>query len=252
MRFRLIDELAALGPTFTLDQAKKVLGEEANLAGDLLYRLERRGWVERLEQGKYMIIPLGAEKGKYTLHEFLIASMLVDPYSIAYWSALHHYGMTEQPPGVVFIQTTARKKKQELQVLCFGYRVVRIVERKFFGFRKEWIEEAQINITDREKTIIDCLDLPQYAGGVTEVAKALKRGEFDWERMIGYLDRFGNTGVNRRLGYLCDYLGLNVDLPTVNTRNYLLLDPTMPGNGERNARWRLMVNLDEKSLGELE
>ncbi|MGQ9476770.1 MAG: type IV toxin-antitoxin system AbiEi family antitoxin domain-containing protein [Actinomycetota bacterium] len=132
------------------------------------------------------------------------------------------------------------------------YRVVRVVKRKFFGFRKEWIEEAQINFTDREKTVIDCLDLPQYAGGVVEVAKALKRGEFDWERMIGYLERFGNTGVNRRLGYLCDHLRLDVDLPAVNTRNYLLLDPTMPGDGVRNARWRLMVNLDEKSLGELE
>jgi len=248
----LIDELAALGPTFTLDQAKRALGMEANIAGGLLHRLEKRGWVERLERGKYMIIPLGAEKGKYTLNEFVIASMLVNPYSVAYWSALHYYGLTEQPPGVVFIQTTARKKKQELKVLGLGYKIVKVAERKFFGLRREWIEEIQIYITDREKAIIDCLDLPQYSGGVVEVAKALKRGEFDWERMVNYLGRFGNTGVNRRLGYLCDYLGLDVDLPPVNTKNYLLLDPTMPGRGEPNARWRLIVNLDEKSLGELE
>lgn len=252
MRIRLIDELAAIGPTFTLDEAKKVLGGEANLAGDLLYRLEKRGWVERLERGKYMIIPLGAEKGKYTLHEFVIASRLVNPYSIAYWSALHHYGLTEQPPGVVFIQTTARKKKQELRVLGLGYKVVKVAEHKFFGLRKEWIEETQIYITDREKTIIDCLDLPQYSGGVMEVAKALKRGEFDWYRMANYLDRFGNTGVNRRLGYLCDHLGLKVDLPPIETRNYLLLDPTMPRDGKPNARWRIIVNLDEKSMGEME
>jgi len=70
--------------------------------------------------------------------------------------------------------------------------------------------------------------------------------------MTGYHERFENTGANRRLGYLCDYLGLNVDLPPINTRYYLLLDPTMPGEGVRNARWRLIVNLDQKSLGELE
>jgi len=34
--------------------------------------------------------------------------------------------------------------------------------------------------------------------------------------------------------------------------NYLLLDPTMSIKGVKNARWRLIVNLDEKILGELE
>ena len=46
-----------------------------------------------------MIIPLGAEKGKYTLNEFIIGSLLVTPYSVAYWSALNFYGMTEQIPN---------------------------------------------------------------------------------------------------------------------------------------------------------
>ena len=34
----------------------------------ILSRLEKKGWIERIEKGKYMIIPLGAEKGKYTLN----------------------------------------------------------------------------------------------------------------------------------------------------------------------------------------
>ncbi|GAJ16306.1 unnamed protein product, partial [marine sediment metagenome] len=51
----------------------------------VLYRLQQRGAIERIEKGKYLIIPLGAEKGKYTLHEFVIGSLLVEPYSIAYW-----------------------------------------------------------------------------------------------------------------------------------------------------------------------
>jgi len=38
----------------------------------ILSRLEKKGWIERIEKGKYMIIPLGAEKGKYTSNEFII------------------------------------------------------------------------------------------------------------------------------------------------------------------------------------
>ena len=45
---------------------------------------------------------------------------------------------------------------------------------------------------------------------------------------------------------------LKISLPKINTRNYLLLDPTMPEKETKNARWRLIINLDDKVLGELE
>jgi predicted transcriptional regulator of viral defense system len=217
-----------------------------------LYRLEQKGEIERIEKGKYLIIPLGAEKGKYTLHEFVIGSTLIEPYSIAYWSALNYYGLTEQIPNTVFMQTTARKKSQNIRVFGVEYKIVKIKEPKFFGIRKEWIEETQINITDKEKTIIDCLDLPQYAGGIIEVAKALKNNTFDNKKLSSYAQRIGNSGVIRRLGYLCEFLNIKIKLPKLDTRNYLLLDPTMPEEGPKSAKWRLIINLDEKILGEVE
>ena len=217
-----------------------------------LHRLEQKGKIERIEKGKYLIIPLGAEKGKYTLHEFVIGSLLIDSYSIAYWSVLNYYGLTEQIPTTVFIQTTARKKNQNITVFGIEYKIIKIREPKYFGIKKEWIEETQINITDKEKTIIDCLDKPQYAGGVIEVTKALKNNTFDNKKLASYAQRIGNSGVIRRLGYLCELLSIKINLPKLNTRNYLLLDPTMPEKGPKSAKWKLIINLDEKVLGELE
>jgi predicted transcriptional regulator of viral defense system len=211
--------------------------------------LEKKGWVERIEKGKYMVIPLGARKGEYTLNEFVIGSLLVDPSAIAYWSALNYHGLTEQIPATIFVQTTSRKKKQELEIFGVRYRIVRIKEGKFFGIEKVWLDEFQVNVTDREKTIVDCLDKPGLCGGVIEVAKALKHGEFDFEKLSEYAIKIGNSGVVRRLGYLCDVLGLKINLPEVKAKNYLLLDPTMPKKGETNGKWRLIINLD---IGELE
>ena len=159
-----------------------------------------------------MIIPLGAEKGKYTLNEFVIGSMLVKPYAIAYWSALNHYGLTEQIPSTVFVQTLARKKKQKMEIFGVEYQIVRIKEEKFWGIHKEWIEEMQVNITDKEKTIVDCIDKPQYCGGIIEVAKALKNASFDMKKLSKYARKMGNSGVVRRLGYLCNYLSINIDI----------------------------------------
>lgn len=252
MRIDLLDRLSKRGGTFTVEDALKICDIDRTALWVILSRLERRGWIERIEKGKYLIIPLGAEKGGYTSHEFVIGSLLVDPYCIAYWSALNFYGLTDQIPATVFIQTTSRKKKQEIKVFGVLYRIVRVKRDKFFGVRREWLEESAINITDKEKTIVDCLDKPQYCGGVVEVARALKDPGLDNAKLSEYATSIGNSGVVRRLGYLCERLGLDIDLPPIETRNYLLLDPTIPKKGSTSAEWKLVINLDDKMLGGLE
>jgi len=253
MRIGILEELAKKGETFTIEDVLSATNIQKEVLWVILSRLEKKGWIERIEKGKYMIIPLGAEKGKYTLNEFIIGSLLVNPYCVAYWSALNFYGLTEQIPNTVFLQTTSRKKKQANEIFGVRYRIVRVKEEKFFGIRKEWIEDTQINITDKEKTILDCLDKPQYCGGVIEVAKALKYGsELDKKKLVEYATKIGNSGVIRRLGYLCDLFARDIALPEIKTRNYLLLDPTMSHTGSKNAKWRLIINLDEKIMGDLE
>jgi len=250
--FDFLSKLARESGTFNIDDAHKITRINKHYLRKILYRLEKKGAIERIERGKYIIIPLHGEKGKYTLNEFVIGSLLVKPYAISYWSALNHYGLTEQIPTTVFVQTISWKKKQEIEVFGIKYRIIRIKETKFFGIRKEWIEGTQINITNKEKTIVDCLDKPQYCGGIIEVAKALKSEKYDMEKLSEYAKRIGNSGVIRRLGYLSEALGIDVKLPEIKTRNYLYLDPTMPKKGRKNAKWRLIINLDKKTIGELE
>ena len=248
----LLNSLAKKGNTFTFNDALEMSNLFTKSLQKVLYRLQQKGAIERIEKGKYLIIPLGAEKGKYTLHEFVIGSLLVKPYSIAYRSALNYYGLTEQIPTTVFIQTITRKFNTNPNVFGVQYKITKVKKEKVFGIRKEWIEETQINITDKEKTIIDCLDKPQYCGGIIEVAKALKNNKFDRKKLENYAQRIGNSGVLRRVGYLCELLNIKIKLPKLDTRNYLLLDPTMPEKDTKNARWRLIINLDEKVLEELE
>jgi predicted transcriptional regulator of viral defense system len=253
VRITLLDELARKGKVFTFDNALQVSQLKRNVLWVILSRLEKKGYIERIGKGKYMIIPIGSKKGEYTQHEFVIGSLLVNPYCISYWSALHFYGMTEQIPNTVFIQTTARKKKQRVAIFGVDYQFVRIKDSKFYGIRKEWIDEKEVNITDREKTIVDCLDKPQYCGGVLEVVKALKRDRgIDRNKLAEYANKIGNTGVIRRLGYLSGLLQIDIPVPEINTKNYLYLDPTMPKKGKCITKWKLIANLNNKILGELE
>ena len=245
-----VDLLSTIGETFTFEDAKRLCNLTYGSLKNLLYRLEVAGWIERIERGKYMLIPLGAEKGKYTLNEFVIGSMLVAPYCISYWSALHYYGLTEQIPATVFIQTTSRKKKQKLEVFGVKYQIIRLKPEKFFGMKTEWFGNEPIQITDKEKTIIDCLDKPHYCGGLIEVIKGISEGDFDKNLIVKYANEIKNTGVIRRLGFLSDYYNIHLDLPHIdkNIRNYLPLDSTMPKEGKKDSKWRLIVNLREYDL----
>lgn len=240
----IVKTIARDSNSFTFDMLYKKTRIKKEVLWVILDRLEEKKYIERIEKGKYLIIPLGAEKGKYTLHEFVIGSLLIKPYSIAYWSALNFYGLTEQIPTTVFIQTTARKKQQEKEIFGVKYKIIRVKETKFFGIRKEWIEDTGISITDKEKTVIDCLDKPQYGGGIIEVAKALKNEKLNAKRLSEYAVQIGNTGVIRRLGYLCDIFYIKIKLPEVTARNYLCLDPTMPKTGNKSAKWRLIINME--------
>ena len=244
MTLEILKSMAKENQVFSFSQLFQKTHIKKEVLRVILSRMEERGFIERVERGKYLIIPLSSEKGKYTLHEFVIGSCLVEPSAISYWSALHHYGLTEQIPGTVFIQTPARKKKNVLEIFGVNYQIVRVKEDKFFGVRKEWIEENAVNITDKEKTIIDCLDKPHYAGGIIEAAKALKNSSLDYDKLSTCAIRMDNFAVIRRLGYLCERMGVLLDLPPPRSNSYLLLDPTMPAQGENDAKWRLKINAD--------
>jgi predicted transcriptional regulator of viral defense system len=131
-----------------------------------------------------------------------------------------------------------------MEIFGVNYQIVRVKEDKFFGIRKEWIEETPVSTTDKEKTVIDCLDKPHNAGGIIEVAKAIKNSSLNYRQLMAYALRIDNFAVVRRPGYLCDKMDVPINLPSPRSKKYLLLDPTMPAKGENDPKWRLVINHD--------
>lgn len=240
----ILDKLAKKGSIFSFKDALGITGLSRESLKVQLFRMEKEGWIERIEKGKYIIIPLGAEKGKYTINEFTIGSQLVKPAVIAYWSALNYHGFTEQIPNTVFIQTTSRKKEQKLEIFGVRYRIVKVNGKKLFGFEKVWIDDTEIMITDPEKTVVDCLDMPHYCGGIAEVAKALH--DVDLNRVVEYAKRSGNSTVLKRLGFLCEKMGIPIDIqPDDLSKGYPLLDPSMDSKGRANSKWKIRENVSK-------
>ncbi len=246
----LIAGLAEAGKTiFSMADACAIIGSGAK---DVVRRLVRKKWVLPLKRGLYAVVPLdvGVEGADaFVVHSFVIASMLVRPYYIGFWSALNHHGLTDQIPRTTFVATT--KPRHPVRVLDAEYYFVKLAKQKFFGWQEEEVEGHRVRISNPEKTIADCLDHPEHCGGIEQIARAIyfSHEEIDMRRVVKYADRMANRTVLKRLGYILQATGLLERYRQLfdgfePSAGYPKLDPLSPKKGRYDSRWRLLINFD--------
>ncbi len=199
------------------------------------------------------------EKGKYCRHNFrdenVIASFIVKDGGVAYWTAMHYHGLTEQIPNVMYVQTTMAKANKTI----FGlrYKFIKVKKEKLIGFKTLGYGNHQFKITDVEKTIVDCFDLPQYGGGYAEIIKAFNNAKLSAQKMVKYCKAIDNIAVTKRLAYLSELLGkAKMDYfvkyaQSVKNDKYNLFESGGLKNGRTNSRWNLILNMDEDEILEI-
>jgi len=251
----VLRRLSELGDVFTKKEAQEKLGITTRQLNYHLNALLREGFLRRITKGIYA---LSLEPGRASSpHEFILGQLLVPNGAVAYWSALNYYGLTEQIPRTVFIQTPVKRGYQKLLVLDGKrFKVVVVTPEKFFGIGTIRMGRREVRITDPEKTIVDCLDKPKYCGGIIEVVKALKNARLDYEKLLEYAERMKSRAILKRLGFLSERLGLGIEteirLSEKDKKSFALLDSSMPPGGRFNYLWGLRINVPEDYWGEVE
>ena len=224
-----------------------LLGIDISRASHLLARMERDGLIARLERGKYVLIGLTPEQ---TLSNTLfLGNQFVTPSYVSFWSALHFHGFTEQVPRQVFLAVT--RAKRPLTWRGTNFRFVHLQPHAFFGYRRETLGGLPVTVADEAKALVDSIFLPHYAGGVSEVAKALHNALqnklVSADDLIDYARRLGNASLEARLGYLLEALNQPSDGLTPPT-GPVRLDPRRPRGGDYDPRWRLYLNVPIEAL----
>jgi len=247
---RIITDLSYKNKTiFTNSDLKEYVKDTKNF----LHHLIERKWILKIRSGVYAITPFEAgEKGSesYTLHSFVIGSFLISPYYIGYLSALNYHGLTDRTPSHVYIATTKTKHSRKLHDIKFKF--ITINKKKFFGLDEIKVENNLIKISSPEKTIVDCLDRPEYGGGIEEIAKILyfAKDEVDVKTLAKYAEKIGNTAVIKRLGYISEIIEWKECLELISNiklkSGYSSLEPKKPklSSSKIKERWKLLVNVE--------
>jgi predicted transcriptional regulator of viral defense system len=243
---------------FDIDEAKKFLpNSNPDAVRRLLSDMTKRGLLMRVKDGLYYIIPFEQDAKTFMPDWHLLSQYLVgaSDYYIGYISALQIHSLTTQPNLKEQIVVSKQIKPSTMEIKGIPFQFIFHNKNHFFGNKKTWIDSFnKVQCSDLEKTFIDCLFKPDYAGGITEIVKAIHKSKdkIDFNRLFEYAVKFKSQAVIKRLGFLLELLKFShptiEKLQKLRTNSFVLLEPSHPKEGKTIFRWAIKQNMDNDSI----
>ncbi len=236
----------------------EMLGGTSVQADKIIRSLRRKNWLERLSGGRYLLIP--ADRGPLGIPDsnmLAIGQYLVEPYYFGYTTAAAHYHFTAQSRRVVWIVTTKQAPERTIRDTIF--RFVTVASRKFFGFGATSVYEQTVLMSDREKTILDCVDQPEFAGGISDLTRiiACAARKLDWDKFCEYAIRLDSIAVVQRFGFLADRAQVEMpgesrrilqSLLKRNSRSFVASPKSWGKQGHYDREWQVIVNVPDRVI----
>jgi predicted transcriptional regulator of viral defense system len=215
----------------------------------IVYRLKKKKILLPIKRGVYLFSPLEAGPGGAGLDEFLVPPLFFPRgnYYIGYSTMFSYYGFTEQLFQTIYVLNTARRF--EKTILGFSYKFIRIPENRLYGAEKVRVQEREINISSKEKTLIDLIYFNKPVGGMEEAVRIFKEiirnRECNLNKLVEFSARFPNITTRKRIGVLLEECGvpdkvLEPLIKSVEKTSVSSLEETR--RGILNKKWRVIID----------
>jgi len=235
----------------------ELLGNEST-ARKVIRNLLRKGWLTRLVAGRYMFLP--PERGPENLGEnnaLALASAVVEPSYVGWWAAAAYHSFTTQKPMTITVATLRPLLARTVE--GNDIRFIKVVSRKFFGFKAYDLYGREAMLSTPIKTVVDCIDRPDLAGGASEVTRIVYGAMADLalDDVIATAFQMKSTALLQRLGFLADLVGWKWSDPQRKRLRKAIAPSTRTvfGRTERKkgdigyvAAWGLLVHASESDL----
>lgn len=199
---------------------------------------------------------INIQRGLYAMPAFsdqnVLAYQLAPEGGLAYWSALSFHGLTTQFSNTLYVQSPRAIRSGN--VMDIDFKFIKVKASKATCFDTIGRGNGKFKVSSIEKTILDCLDHPEYSPGWTELIKAIFKAKLNSKKLIEAAEAVSNIGAIKRLGYLIETVKkpnlqsfLKYAQSKVN-KKYDLLDSESENEGLFNSRWRLRLNVPESEI----
>jgi len=186
-----------------------------------------------LKRGVYTIVPISSIEKTPLIDELeIVKNLIEDTYYIGLFNAYNHHGFTEQIPNKLFIFNT--KYSADKKILNYQIKFFKVKSKNIFG-----IEESSL-YSDKERTIIDALNYPEYLGGLKQVLNQIKKISFNEKNLIDYAIIYDSNKVIKLVGLLTNSNNLFNLLKRKKALNYYT---TIKNTGTKllDKKWKLRL-----------
>lgn len=227
---------------------KDILGDSHKTA-DYITNLREKGYLQKIRKGIYTVVPPSLIGKEYNPDKFHVARKLKEEYCISYHSALELHGIAQSSYKTVWI--TVKNYSKSFTYKSIDYKFT--TTKHYFGHTEKDYQGASIKVSDREKTLLDCIRRPKRAGGIEETVKSLNNlPSVNWEKLTRYLKKFNEKTLCQKTGFILE----EIDIETPKEIHRFLSDkigektPYLDKNKESryNKKWNLMVPKNLKEL----
>jgi len=203
--------------------------------------------IKKVRNGLYVAID---SAGYVFSSKFEIASKISKDSFVAYHSALEFHGVANQVFSDVIVSSSTRFNNFEFEDIEYINKVT-----------KNYIEVMNIvtsgvRVSSLERTIIDCIDNINLAGGIEEILNALDQTKFlDEKKLLCVLKSYNQILLYQKVGFILEQFKEQLSLSDeffkacqcklTNQIKYFLQDEYK--EIEYNAIWKLMAPKNLKS-----
>jgi predicted transcriptional regulator of viral defense system len=246
-------------PVFTHDEFVRFLVSQGTInlrtqRGILAYHLKKQHIV-RVRRGLFGSIPISFWNSAqtYPIDPYLIAGRITEDAVLAYHTAFDFHGLSYSVYNrfTFMSQQKIRPFAYQSSFICLAFPQ-KLIEQSKTDFEVTTVDRQGLNIkiTSLERTLVDVLDRPNYAGGWEEIWRSAAHIPIlNLKKVIEYAFLLNNATTIAKLGF---FLEQHKEIFTVDDHILTTLEEKIPSSihylernkresGKLIKRWNLVV-----------
>ncbi|KKL19407.1 hypothetical protein LCGC14_2465770 [marine sediment metagenome] len=168
----------------------------------IVFRLKKKRILSPIKRGVYVFSPLEAGPEGMGVDELLIPPLFFPTknYYVGYSTMFNYYGFTEQLFQTVYVLNTTKRMEK---VICgLSYKFIKISENRMYGIEKIKLKDAEVNISSKERTLIDLIYFNKPVGGIAGASRIfteiINNDKCNIKKLVEYAVWFFNITTRKR------------------------------------------------------
>jgi len=191
---------------FTLEEVQECFDNESR-ANYWIKRSIKKKQLQKVRNGLYALVNPVTEKAY--ADKLVIGSNIFDSGYLTYHSALEYHGLANQDYEKVYVASQKRFDTFTHEGISFE-RTKDPIEKGVDTIKSPHI----IRVTDLERTVVDCIDNIERAGGVEQLVIALFHiKKLDETKLLEYLTLYNKNILWQKTAYLLENFNQILRLP---------------------------------------